>query len=79
MEKVYEYIQVNAQDATISEIDYVYAKHNGDLLETLIELLKIPPKIEKEQNEWEKRREICDTHDAEMYKQQKTKTTTKST
>lgn len=69
MEKIYEYIQANASDATISEIDYVYAKHKGDLLETLTELLKIPSKIEKEQNEWEKRREICDTHDAEMYKQ----------
>lgn len=69
MEKIYEYIQANAPDATISEIDYVYAKHKGDLLETLAELLKIPAKVEKEQSEWEKRREICDMHDAEMYKQ----------
>lgn len=75
MDKVYKYIQANVPEATTSEIDYVYAKHNGDMLETITELMKIPPKVEPVKTEWEKRREICDEYDAEMYKRMRTKST----
>lgn len=75
MDKVYKYVQANVPEATIEDIDTIYAKHNGDLLETISELMKIPAKVEKQKTDWEKRRDICDEYDTEMYKRMRSKST----
>ena len=67
-DKTFTYIQDNAGDLPRAEIERIYAKHGGDLLETLSELMNIPKKIELPKTDWEKRREICDAFDTEMHK-----------
>ena len=67
-EKIFAYIQDNAPDASKFEIETAFSKHNGDMLETLSELMKIPPKPEATKTAWEERRDICDAYDAEMQK-----------
>ncbi len=67
-EKTFEYIQDNVPSCMKEEIEEAFYKYNGDLLETISFLMRIPPKVEVPKTIWEERREICDTHDAEMQK-----------
>lgn len=67
-EKTLAFIQDNVSEATKEEIETAYELNNQDLVSTLSYILKIPPKVKKLQTEWEKRRDICDSHDAEIQK-----------
>lgn len=62
------FIQDNAPDATLEEIEKVYQEQKQDVLETITCLLKIPPKSVPPKTEWEVRRDIFDSHDGELLK-----------
>jgi hypothetical protein len=67
-EKTLSFIQDNVINATKEDIEKAYVLNKEDLLSTLSYLLKIPPKPNAPQTEWEERRDICDAHDTEMQK-----------
>jgi hypothetical protein len=72
-EKTFRYIQDNVPDSEKKDIEDAFYKYNGDLLEIISYLMKIPPLLEKPKTEWEERREICDSLDTEMQKKLKPK------
>ena len=60
------------------EIEKIYLRNDNNILETLIELWKVPVKntVKKctdTENKWNEIREIYDDIDAEMYKMLRTK------
>jgi len=63
-----KFIQDNVPSMTETQILQAYYKNNNNVLETVLDLLKVEKKEEREKTDWEKRRDICDSYDREMQK-----------
>lgn len=63
-----KFVQDNVPSATEHQIKEAYNANNKNILDTISYLLGIEKPKEKILNEWDKRREICDSYDYEMQK-----------
>jgi hypothetical protein len=67
-EKDFIFIQDNVGNLPKEVIEKAFEEQNKDVLETILYLMNIPKKVEPPKSDWEKRRDIFDTHDAEIQK-----------
>ena len=68
-----KFIQDQVPEASEEEIQHAYHKCQGNVLEVLSFLMKIPEKVVPPKTAWEERRDVCDAYDGkiqEMLQQQ---------
>ena len=66
MDKLTEVLSQSPAGVDEDTIKNIFAKNKENVLDTLMELWDMPPKLDKQKSKWEDIRETCDAYDMEM-------------